>query len=843
MPNSSWTIACRAMAVLALVTTCAWAQADVIVGDVTGVSNFTSVGGIGGFSIGTTSCHIGTIPLNWISSTNQHPVIGQTMYRLKDGRFEQIGTSWLKHGFTALAQSLCSPCQNPGTGTLLGVNCSDPYSSGLNGQQSNLGPRTEVNASTGFYPYPYTSPAFSGTIARRLQVKHADLDPALNAGAIYFAEGQYITEQDATANNDNNNASYRRIFISGGGSEFSAAFGADQTQRTKPAIYAWRDYDATVGIVDIDVPSDGRLILGTKFIPIGGGRFRVEAALQNLNSDRSVQGLTFNFGSAAVVNNAGFHDVPLHSSEPFTGATGTYNENDWTPSISSTDITFMGESFAANQKANAIRWGTTFSFWFETDVIPNNATITLFKPGMPTTVSAVPAVPQFLGEFVTTPPLTQGIAATSTVDVAYTNLGGMVDPASVKLWSALNTAPFTSTLATSLGGGMYRVTLPAGQCFDTIRWYVEAKNVGATVTVNLPAAGAASPLATNVVAPGGLTTVFFDDMEVVQPGWTVVNGVGLTDGAWDAAPAIPVGGGTRGDPATAFGGSGKCFLTDNVAGNSDVDGGETTLISPTFSLAGSTNARVSARIWHDNNFNGTNTQDSFQIRISNNNGTSWVTAVTTLASPDAWTEYSFNVAAFVTPTATMKLLFSSSDANPGQVVESGVDNVRVEACPVGPMLTAAGAGNVGIGVGGPYNQLTINGSTGGSARRVDVALGGAVSIDFATPPTSPNPVAFALFGTFGAATNSDYVLPASIGTMVFAPCDLDPLNPVLFTLTDSLNLGICAPVLPSGLTPWNFTVPAGVLVNPLELTFQAVTQDPSAPLALAVSNGVILKVQ
>ena len=136
--------------------------ADVIVGDIDGVSDYTNVGGIDAFSCGTTSCNIGDTPLDWIDGTNLHPVIGQNAFRLHNGRFEQIGQSWLKHGFLALNQNLCDTCQ-PTPTTSLGVGCSDPYSSALNGDQARLGPKFEVNAATGFYLWPYTGMGVTGS--------------------------------------------------------------------------------------------------------------------------------------------------------------------------------------------------------------------------------------------------------------------------------------------------------------------------------------------------------------------------------------------------------------------------------------------------------------------------------------------------------------------------------------------------------------------------------------------------------------------------------------------------------------------------------------------------------
>jgi hypothetical protein len=111
---------------------------DVIVGSLYQVANYGSSNGISAFAVGTYSCNVGDVWLNWFPNNNQHPVIAQNMFRLKGGRFEQIGQSWLKHGFYALSNTLCTTGCQPTDGTHLGVNCSDPYSAALTGTQDNL---------------------------------------------------------------------------------------------------------------------------------------------------------------------------------------------------------------------------------------------------------------------------------------------------------------------------------------------------------------------------------------------------------------------------------------------------------------------------------------------------------------------------------------------------------------------------------------------------------------------------------------------------------------------------------------------------------------------------------
>lgn len=85
--------------------------------------------------------------------------------------------------------------------------------------------------------------------------------------------------------------------------------------------------------------------------------------------------------SSATITNAGFHDVDHHSGEPF-------ETTDWTITIDSPagSIQWATDEFGTDEDANALRWGSMFTFWLDADVSPAGATHTLefFKPGAPT---------------------------------------------------------------------------------------------------------------------------------------------------------------------------------------------------------------------------------------------------------------------------------------------------------------------------------------------------------------------------------------------------------------------------------------------------------------------------
>ncbi|MCC6359659.1 MAG: hypothetical protein IT450_13015, partial [Phycisphaerales bacterium] len=328
---------------------------DLIIGDIpAAMANYTGLGGIEAFSFGRVNCNIGNVWLNWIASTNQHPVFGQALYKLKrmpDGstRFEQLGQSWLAHAFFSLSQNHCCSDCIPTDGTHLGVHCSEPNTASRAGSQSTLSPRWQVNAATGVFAYPPANPAWSGSVARRLQVHVEDLEPS-SASVLYFSEIQAIGASDEPRTARTNNWSYRPVTMTGSGAAWTAGL-TGTTQRTKQAIWAWQANAAGVAVQEAYVPDDGLILVGAQAVDIGGGRWHYEYVVQNMNSDRSVQAVAFACPALVDVSNVGFNDVDYHSGD------GPGNVNfsgvDWTNSRSDGAIRWETETYSANQSANA----------------------------------------------------------------------------------------------------------------------------------------------------------------------------------------------------------------------------------------------------------------------------------------------------------------------------------------------------------------------------------------------------------------------------------------------------------------------------------------------------------
>jgi hypothetical protein len=387
---------------------------DVVVGDLSGLAHFgTSSGTQVGLAVATDSCNFGVEPLNWFAlPANDHPVIPQNLYRMSGGatndeRFEQIGQSHVKHGFTALQQNLCGlGCASHPNGTRLGSGCSDPYSASLNAGP-NLGSRAWINPFNGAFPRgdSATPPnnhgghTHTGT-SHRILTEVNDLNTALNAGATYYAEASYVTPHEyawCQANpgqcNMYNNTSYRRYNVSGttcspGSSGCYSFSAAGSTVRERPAISTWPG--STQVQINPDPGNDGVAVVGYKVTNPSPGVWHYEYAVYNENLDRAIQSLGIPLGAGVTLNNIGFHAPPQHPGWSADGTVGSsgFSNAPWTQTQTAGAMTWSSETFAQNQNANAIRWGTLYNFRFDSNTAPGNAlaTIGFFKTGAPITV-------------------------------------------------------------------------------------------------------------------------------------------------------------------------------------------------------------------------------------------------------------------------------------------------------------------------------------------------------------------------------------------------------------------------------------------------------------------------
>src|SRR5262249_49728234 len=145
----------------------------------------------------------------------------------------------------------------------------------------------------------------------------------------------------------------------------------------------------------------GQLIVAGKATDLGNGSWHYEYAVQNVTSDRSGQSVTIDCPSGVTLSNIGFHDVDYHDGDGANN--GNCDGTDWTATVGGGGVTWASQTYDQNPNANALRWDTVYNFRFDANTAPamGGITITLFKPGSPTSVStgglpvpgSVPVVP------------------------------------------------------------------------------------------------------------------------------------------------------------------------------------------------------------------------------------------------------------------------------------------------------------------------------------------------------------------------------------------------------------------------------------------------------------------
>jgi hypothetical protein len=349
--------------------------------------------GIAAYSFGTTSCNVGDVPIDWYDSpSTQHPMIAQNMFRVKDGRIEQIGQSWLKHGFCAWDDiGICGECPGGFQGCEeLMVGCSDTYMAFMNDGKSGA-PKYQIDATTGVVTLPAVSPSGDSVIRGRLQVEVDDIDPNFNPGATYIAEAQYTSEHDHMAGNSRNNVSLRFMSVQG----VDSVSGALSTAMGEPAIFVWRFIHDDVLINEVVNANEGgpgvdsHIFIASRATQLPNGKYRYEYAIQNLDSDQAVGSFALPATCAYVqLEDFDQHHVGSHSGDP-------WGDDDWGASLHDGMLEWATTPFLNDPNASAIRWGTMANFSFTSNLPPKEAeaTLGLFAPGVGSSLSTTVLAP------------------------------------------------------------------------------------------------------------------------------------------------------------------------------------------------------------------------------------------------------------------------------------------------------------------------------------------------------------------------------------------------------------------------------------------------------------------
>lgn len=180
-------------------------------------------------------------------------------------------------------------------------------------------------------------------------------------------------------------------------------------------------------------------------------------------------------------------------------------------------------------------------------------------------------------------------------------------------------------------------------------------------------------------------TSYYDEVEGLTTWALGVTGDNATSGQWTVGD--PNGTIYNGQPAqteddhTAAPGL-RCFFTGQgavggAAGEADVDGGSTTLLSPVFDLTAHDAPRVAFWRWYTNNLGNNPGADEWLVQVSSNGGTNWVDLERTTQSANSWQRSSFELASLITPSSQVVFRFVATDLSPGSLVEAAIDDFEI----------------------------------------------------------------------------------------------------------------------------------------------------------------------
>lgn len=355
---------------------------EIVAHDLPSFVGYASSNGERAFSAGAVWCNLGQAPAAWEGSSANHPISVLNLVRVENGVLRHLGASWASHQVCALQTAICASCTPAGSGCApaLGVGCSTSSTASSLGVQTQMSRRSDVNPSTGAFPFPFAAGSPSGSLERRCRAAIADIDPALHPNAIYAFELVTIhpSEGDASAR-----CVTRRVTTA---SMLGTPLPQGPANEGSTAIDLWAALVPGVVVSETNAEGDGRVLVASAVTEIGRGLYRYDYAIENIDSHDAIESVRLALPPNATASDATWHAPAPHSGEP-TSSTP------WTIELSAREIAWAGERFVDNPNANALRWGTTASLSVVVNRPPASGSLSLTRFRSATTVALAAIVP------------------------------------------------------------------------------------------------------------------------------------------------------------------------------------------------------------------------------------------------------------------------------------------------------------------------------------------------------------------------------------------------------------------------------------------------------------------
>lgn len=232
---------------------------------------------------------------------DQHPYLVWNLYRLHDGRLEQLAASGVKHAFWSQNARCTINC---GDNNILWPGCEDVYDSITNNRSAHQGPRNEIIPhlggwdSCGSFFDPGCTGAQSGFAGQWLHRLLVDPDELLVDDAQYFMDAWYVVQYDVDIWNS---MGYRPIVpgltppaawtFQPGAYQEGSPVGEWVPENTLSATAAHQVI--VVESATPDAPYPGNMPLGhvralARVEDLGDGRFRYRYAIMNFDLSRGL---------------------------------------------------------------------------------------------------------------------------------------------------------------------------------------------------------------------------------------------------------------------------------------------------------------------------------------------------------------------------------------------------------------------------------------------------------------------------------------------------------------------------------------------------------------------------